>query len=174
MGRIVEHIGSELLWVQIGNSMGWELRANETVIGSVLAEGKFLSNAAAKCEDGSWKFKRVGALKANISIMGMDTGIEIALFKKNALNRNGSILINKEKKFKIGTNFLMSEYGVAHEKESIITLSNVTRYPILSSKLKIYPNAVNIPELPWLVLFSWYLAVMQHFDLAFNTTIAAG
>ncbi len=172
MGRIVEHIGSELLWVQIGNSMGWELRANETVIGSVLAEGKFLSNAIAKCEDGSWKFKRVGALKANISIMEMDN--EIALFKKNALNRNGSILINKEKKFTMGTNFLMSEYGVAHEKESIITLSNVTRYPILSSKVKINPNAVNIPELPWLVLFSWYLAVMQHFDLAFNTAAAAG
>ncbi len=169
MGRIIEHIGSELSWVPMGNGMGWELRDKEMVIGSVFAEGKFLSNATGKCEDGSWKFKRVGALQANISIRGMDGEMEIALFKKNAFNRNGSILIHKEKKFTMNANFLMSEYSLTHEKESILTLSNVTRFPILSSKAKINPTAMNIPELPWLVLFSWYLAVMQHFDLAFNT-----
>jgi hypothetical protein len=169
MGRIVEHIGSELSWVPMGNTMGWELHEKELVVGSVLAEGKFLSNATGKCVDGGWKFKRVGALQANISIMGMNDGMEIALFKKNAFNRNGSILVNKEKKFTINANFLMAEYNLARDKESILTLSDVTRFPILSSKLKIDPNAMNIPELPWLVLFSWYLAVMQHFDLAFNT-----
>jgi hypothetical protein len=77
--------------------------------------------------------------------------------------------VNKEKKFTINANFLMAEYRLARDKESILTLSDVTRFPILSSKLKIDPRAMNIPELPWLVLFSWYLAIMQHFDLAFNT-----
>jgi hypothetical protein len=169
MGRIVEYVGNELVWAQIDKTMGWELRDKETVIGSLAAEGNFLSNASGKCEDGAWKFKRVGALKANISILGMNGEMEIALFKKNAFNRNGSILINKEKKFTINANFLMSEYNLTREKEPILNLSDVTRFPILSSKVKMAPNVMNIPELPWLVLFSWYLAIMQHFDLAFNT-----
>ncbi|MBE3115991.1 hypothetical protein IMZ68_02180, partial [Candidatus Bathyarchaeota archaeon] len=126
-------------------------------------------NSFSKCLDGSWKFKRVGALQSNISIKESNSEIEIALFKKNAFNRNGTILVNKEKKFTINANFLMSEYRINHEKELVLSMTNVTRFPKLSSTITINPTAINIPELPWLVLFSWYLAVMQHYDLAFNS-----
>jgi uncharacterized membrane protein YccF (DUF307 family) len=32
--------------------------------------------------------------------------------------------------------------------------------------VQIEPQAVNLPELPWLVMFGWYLALMLHRDSA--------
>jgi hypothetical protein len=169
MGRIIEHAGSELIWTPINNRMGYELRDNELTIGSILVEGKFLSNAIGKCVDGSWKFKREGLLKSNISVKESDQEIELALFKKNALNRNGTILINGKKIFTINTNFTMTEYSIKNEKGLLISITNITRFPNLTSTVKINPVAINIPELPWMILFSWYLVIMQQFDAAFNS-----
>jgi hypothetical protein len=169
MGRIIEHAGSELIWAPSNNRMGYELRDKDLIIGSIVVEGKLLSNAIGKCVDGSWKFKREGMLKSNISVKENDKEIQLALFKKNALNRNGEIQINKKKLFTINTNFTMTEYNIKNEKGLLISISKITRLPNISSTVKINPIAITIPELPWIVLLSWYLVIMQQFDAAFNS-----
>jgi|GEM_PF-5298613 len=169
MERIIEHLGSELFWILSDNRTQYELREKEILIGTLSTEGRLLSNAVGKCIDGSWKFKREGILKSNISIKESDKEIEIAMFKKNALNRNGEIQMNKKKIFSVNSNFIMTEYKIKNEKEIIIGIDNISRLPNMKSRVKINPIAINIPELPWAVLFSWYLVIMQQFDAAFNT-----
>jgi hypothetical protein len=169
MEQIMEHAGNELRWMPSPNGAGFELRDKETPIGLILEEGRFLSNAVGKCADGSWKFAREGMLKSNITVKEANTDVGLALFKKNALNRNGEIQIQKKKFLTVNSNFTMTEYSIKKEKELFLAIRNITRFPNMTAAVTIDPTAVRAPELPWMVLLSWYLAVMQQFDAAANS-----
>jgi hypothetical protein len=44
MGKMSEHIGNQLNWERSSNEYGYDLRDKDVIIGSILLEGKFLSN----------------------------------------------------------------------------------------------------------------------------------
>ena len=44
----------------------------------------------------------------------------------------------------------------------------------LGADVEVVPSATRIPEMPWMILFSWYVVVMMHGDASGAAAAAAG
>ena len=157
MESIFEHTGKELNWVGVKQT-GFVLLDVQTSIAELLVQGTFGSNAEGKCADGSWKFRRVGMLKNGISVQESSSGKQLAVFKKNFSNPNGTLEFIGEKKYTVKRNYLMTEYDLLDEKELFVSY----RYP--QGTVFIHPSAAKSPEMPLMVLFLGYLVIMQRID----------
>ena len=156
METIFKHNEKELNWVG-DRKTGFVLMDGQTCIAELQVQGIFGSNAEGKCAEGSWKFKRVGMLKNGISVQESSSGKQLAVFKKNFSNPNGTLEFSRGKKFTVKRNYLMTEYDLLEEKEVLISY----RFP---QGTVIIHSAANEPELPLMVSFLGYLVVMQHID----------
>ena len=157
MESIFEHTGKELNWVG-DKKTGFILLDVQASLAELLVQGIFGSNAEGKCADGSWKFRRVGMLKNSISVQESSSGKQLAVFKKNFSNPNGTLEFIGGTKYTVKRNYLMTEYDLLQEKEFLISY----RYP--QGTVFIHPAAAKSPEMPLMVLFLGYLVIMQRID----------
>ena len=157
MESIFEHTGKELNWVG-DKKTGFILLDVQASLAELLVQGIFGSNAEGKCADGSWKFRRVGMLKNSISVQESSSGKQLAVFKKNFSNSNGTLEFSRGKKYTVKRNNLMTEYDLLEEKELLISY----RYP--QGTVFIHPAAAKAPEMPLMVNFLGYLVIMQRID----------
>jgi hypothetical protein len=173
--KIAEVIGRELEWMQPSAwKMEYELRAGDELIATLRFRSSFGSFATAESEDGCWTFKRVGFWQIRATIRGCGSDMEIAVFKNNTWSGGGTLELPDGRKILATTNLWQTSFEFKTEAGETLVRFHIGGFVHLSATVEIQLGADGVPELPLLVTFGWYLAVMMYMDSsAVAGTIAA-
>jgi hypothetical protein len=165
IARLIDH---ELKWVQPSAlKQEFELQTDGEVAATLRLKSSFGSFATAESADGCWTFKRVGFWQTRATVRACDSETDIATFKNNTWKGGGTLELADGRKYLANTNFWQTQYEFKTETgERLFGYTNIGGVMHLSARVQIEPQAVNLPELPWLVMFGWYLALMLHRDSA--------
>jgi hypothetical protein len=170
--KIAEVIGKELEWVQPSAwKMEYELHAGNELIATLRFRSSFGSFATAESADGCWTFKRVGFWQTRVTIRGCESDTNIAMFRNNTWSGGGTLELSDGRKILATTNLWQTNLEFKTEEGATLIRLKTAGLVHLSAKVEIQPHADGLPELLWIVMFGWYLAVMMHMDSA--ATVAA-
>ena len=167
MNKIAEVIGRELEWVQPSAwKMEYELRAGEDIIATLRFRSSFGSFATGESADGCWTFKRVGFWQTRATIRGSGSDTDIAMFKNNTWSGGGTLDMRDGRQFLATTNFWQTNLEFKTGAGETLVQFKPGGLVHLSARVEIQPNADALPELPWMIMFGWYLTVMMYMDTA--------
>lgn len=157
--------GLPLEWVQPrALKMDYELRSGDEVIATLRFRSSFGSFATGENADGCWTFKRVGFLQTRATIRVCGSDEEIATFKNNTWTGGGTLELRDGRKFPATTNFWQTRLELQDASgQSLIQLKNAAIVRARST-VEIQPNALTVPETPWMTIFGWYLVVLMRRD----------
>jgi hypothetical protein len=169
MKRIAELFGQQLKWVQpsaLKMQYEFELRSGDELAATLRFRSSFGSFATGESADGCWTFKRVGFWQTRATVRVCDADADIATFKNNTWSGGGTLGLPDGRKFLATTNFWQSKFEFQDESGGTLIQFASSGLINLSGTVEIQPMAVSMPELPWIVMFGWYLTVMMHMDSA--------
>jgi hypothetical protein len=167
MRRIAELVGQQLEWVQPSVfKMQYELRADDELAATLRFRSSFGSFATGESEDGCWTFKRIGFWQTRVTVRDCNADVDLATFKNNTWSSGGTLELSAGRKLLATTNFWQTNLEFQDELGG--TLIGFKRGGLihLSAMVSVEPNAVSLPELPWVVMLGWYLTVMMQMDSA--------
>jgi len=145
--------------------MEYELRAGDELVATLRFRSSFGTLATAQSADGCWTFKRVGFFQTRVTVRVCESETDLAVFKNNTWKGGGTLILPDGREYLVTTNFWQTNYGFkTAEGEPLVNFK--TRMGLLhqSTEVEILPAGENLPELPWMVLLGWYLAVMMNND----------
>jgi hypothetical protein len=161
----------ELTWTQPNASrMEYELRADDTIAATLRFRSMFGSFATAESADGCWTFKRVGFWTTRITIRPCGSDQDIASFVNNTWSGGGTLTLPDGRKLLASTNMWMSQYEFKNENDASLLRFELSGLIHLSAAVEIQPAGQSLPELPWLVPFGWYLAILMYLDTSAAST----
>lgn len=167
MRRFADFIGSELSWVQPNAfKLEYELRSLEDVAATLRFKSSFRTTAVGDCGEGSWTFRRPGFWQTTTVVQDALTEAEIAVFKRNFWKGGGTLEFGFGRRLLARTNFWQTALTFQAEDGAPIVQYQLSGVMHSSAAVTIGLNAANLPELPWLVMLGWYLAVMMRRDSA--------
>lgn len=165
MRKLAELVGQELEWTQPSLfEKEFVLRAGETVAATMGFRSTFGSFATGKSEDGCWTFKRVGFWTTRVTIRTCKPEAEIGTFHKSMWSGGGGLELPDGRQFRATTNLWQSKLEFLDESDAPLMRVKSRGVVHLAGAVEIEPRAAKLRELPWLVLLSWYLAVMMNED----------
>jgi len=132
------------------------------------------SFAVGHSADGSWSFERVGFQPTTFTIRAEGGLGELALFESHAWNAGGTLRLTGGRSLIVATSHWPSqiEFQCADQHPLFRCRMQGARHPI--AELQVLPALEGMREMPWLLLFAGYLAVMMHEDAKAGVTTAAG
>jgi hypothetical protein len=130
--------------------------------------------AVGHSADGSWSFERVGFQQTTCTIRAEGGLGELALFESSSWYDGGTLRLTGDRSLIVATSHWPSQ----------IELQCADRHPLFRcrmqgvrrsiAELEVLPALEGMREMPWLLLFAGYLAVMMHEDAQAGVTTAAG
>ena len=173
MLRIADLTGHPLKWVQPKMRMEYDLLTGETGVATLKFRSSWGTLAFADSGDGSWTFKRVGFWQNRASIRVTGSEQDLAVFTNNTWSQGGTLEIAGGKRYKATTTFWMTRMEWKTEEEQPLVAFHIGGFFKQTADVEILPLAAQLPELPVLVLFGWYLILMLHQDAATIAVVAA-
>ncbi len=167
MRKITALVDHELTWTQPNAFKSeYELRFGDELVGTVRLPKFLSSKAVAESGDGSWTFERVGFWRAKTIIRASGSDSDLAVYSHNAWKGGGTLELAAGRKLIVKTNVWRSTLDVQTAiGEPLIHIKNRGVFR-LSASVQMYRKALQIPELPWIVLLGLYLIVMTRRDAA--------
>jgi hypothetical protein len=154
--------------------MEYELQAGDAIAATLCFRSSFGSFATATSADGIWTFKRVGFTQTRATIRKSESETDLAVFKNNTWRGGGTLEFPDGRKYLANTNFWATQYAFETEMgEPLITYRKIGGMFHMSAITEIHPLARTLPEMPWMVMLGWYLAVMMHMDGASAAAVIA-
>lgn len=167
MKRLADLVNRELKWTQpAALKMHYELYAGEEIAGRLAFRSSFGSLATGASADGCWTFKRAGFFQTRLTIRACDAEKDIAVFRNSTWSGGGSLELPGGKKLLATTNLWQTNLEFKTESGETLIRFKSGGVIHLSALVEIQPEAIGLPELPWLVMLGWYLIVMLHMDSA--------
>ena len=168
MQSLVGLTGTALRWEQPSASkMEYELRANGAATVTTLRfRSMFGSLATAESADGCWTFKRVGFWQPRVTVRVCGSETDIATFTNNTWSGGGTLVLPDSRKLLASTNMWATQYEFKTETDASLIHYKMHGMIRLSSDVTLQPAAADLPELPWLVPFGWYLTILMYMDSA--------
>lgn len=176
MQKISAQSNKALKWLQPNFlKMEYELRAEDALVASLRFRSSFGTLATAESADGCWTFKRMGFFQSRVTVRACGSERDLAVFKNNTWKGGGTLELADGRAFLVDTNFWQSTYEFRDFAEQpLVRFKTHWGLTQQSAEVEILPDAGRLPELPWMVLLGWYLAVMLNNDSAASTaTIVA-
>ncbi len=166
MQKIATRSDQALQWRQPNMfKMEYELRAGEELVATLRFRSSFGTLATAQSADGCWTFKRVGFFQNHVTVRVCDSETDLAVFKNNTWKGGGTLILPDGREYLVTTIFWQTEYGFKTAGgESLVNFKSKMGLLDHSAEVEILPAGKNLPELPWMVLLGWYLAVMMSND----------
>lgn len=174
MRRLGDVIHGDLRWIQprvLGRS--WELRCGDEVAASLAFRSAFGSFATAVSADGSWTFKRVGFWQTRATVRVEGGADDLAVFEHNTWSGGGTLTLSGGRPIRVTTNFWQSKIEFLAGDDAVLFRYLTEGFVRQESQLEVMPPFLRMPELPWLMLFGWYLVVMMHEDSAATAVIVS-
>jgi hypothetical protein len=174
MRKIPEYSRQLMKWVQRNMlKMTYELISSDELIATLTFRGIGGTFATAESEDGCWTFKRVGFWQNKATIRTFESDNNLAVFNNNTWKSGGTLEFTNGNKYKATNNFWMTKYEFQKDTGEPLIRFKYGGIFHLSSEVEILPEAGALPELPVLVMFGWYLAVMLYMDTSSAAAVAA-
>ncbi len=174
MRKIIDCFQQSLKWVQpkmFDNK--YELHAGDELVAALAFRGIGGTFATAESGDGGWTFKRVGFWQNKATVRTRESKSDLAVFRNNTWTGGGMLEFANGKIFKATTNFWMTNYEFQKDTGEPLVRFKYGGIFHLSSEVEILPEARALSELPVLILFGWYLAVMLYMDSSAAAVVAA-
>lgn len=153
--------------------MDFELLAGDELVATLRFRSAFGTFATAESEDGCWTFKRVGFLQTRVTVRAWGKDTDIAVFRHNTWRDGGTLELPDGHKFQATTNFWQTQYEFQTEAGEPLIRFRQGGVIRASAQVEIQPKAIKLPELPWMVMLGWYLAVMMRMDSASSAGVTA-
>lgn len=174
MQKIATVIDRELKWEQPSAfKQLYELRSNDGLVATLTFPNSFRCNATGESGDGSWDFHREGPFHSRILIRPTGSTDPIAIFQKSWWKSWGTLEFPDGRAYRSASNLWASRYSFLDKSgEPIVELKNCG---VLhrAATLTIARRALDIKELPMMVILAWYLDVMMQNDAAVVSTMTA-
>lgn len=151
----------------------YELRAGDDLVATLKFRSVFGTFARAESGDGCWTFKRVGFWQNKATIRTCEGESDLAVFKNNTWSDGGTLEFNDGRQFKATTNAWKTRFEFQTNSGEPLLRFNYHGVFRLSATVEIQPLAQSLVELPLLVLFGWYLAVMLYHDSSAVAVVGA-
>jgi hypothetical protein len=165
MRKLYEVADQSLKWSQPSTfKNAYELRAGDELIATLKFKSVFGSFATGESADGSWTFKRVGFWQTRATIRAADSETELASFKDKTWASGGTLSMADGRQLRATTNFWSTKLTFQDDKHDPLIVFDNHGILHLSSIVDIRPSARAMPELPWLVMFGWYLSIKMSQD----------
>jgi hypothetical protein len=167
MKTIQSVIDQELTWSQQSLFKNeFELRWGGELVATLRFPKMIGTMGEAQCGDGRWTFERKGFWKTTILVKASESDQVVGSYTNKKWGAGGTIELSAGKKLIIwrsiwkGLSELRTEEG-----EPLYQIRQKSSLR-LSASVRISRKALALPELPWLVLFGFYLLVMARSDAA--------
>lgn len=173
MLKLAEWSGQPLKWVQPRTmDMEYELRSGDDIAATLNFRSSWGSHATATSGDGVWTFKRVGFWQTRVTVRAENTDTDLAVFHNATWSGGGTLELADGRKYPANTNFWSTRYEFKTEAgEPLVGFVKIGGLLHTSADVEIHPAALQIPEMPWMVMLGWYLTVMMITDSAAVTTV---
>jgi len=161
---VVDH---ELSWSQQSLLKSeYELRFGGELIATLRFPKMIGTIGVAESGDGSWTFERIGFWKSKTVVKASGSSDELGSYTSNTWKAGGVLELPTGKKITVWRSIWKGRFEFRTEEgESLYQIQQLTSFRV-SASLRINRRALQIPELPWLVLFGFYLFVMARSDAA--------
>jgi hypothetical protein len=161
---VVDH---ELTWTQQSLMKSeYELRFGGDLVATLRFPKMMGTIGVAKSGDGSWTFERIGFWKTKTVVKASGSTVELASYTSNAWKGGGILQLPSGKKLAVWRSIWKGVFEIRTEEgEPLYQIEQLTSFRV-SASVRINRRALQIPELPWLVLFGFYLFVMARSDAA--------
>ncbi|MFM2125964.1 MAG: hypothetical protein RL328_2415 [Acidobacteriota bacterium] len=170
----IRDVQGELRWVQTSAlKRDYELRADQELVAQLRFRSLMGSFAEAENSLGRWTFKRVGFLHPRVTIRASATDADIATFRNNTWSGGGTLTLSDGRTFLATTNCWHSSLEIQTEPGEVLVRLQTTGIWQNCATVSITSHGLEIPELPWITLFAWYVIVMMQVDNAWLGSAAA-
>ena len=174
MQKIVEFIDRDLKWTQPGLLKAeYVLSAGVVEVATLKLRSSFGTLAAGESGDGCWTFKRGGFWQTRITIRAGGSDNDLAVFRNDTWSQGGTLEFSQGARFRATTKFWKTSLTFTTEAgEPLVSLDygGVFRR---TAAVAVSPAGRSFVELPILVLFGYYLAVMSEMDAATAAAVTA-
>ncbi len=173
MARISDLINHSLRWEQPSTwRQEYQLRSADHIAGKLEFASSWKAVATATSSEGEWTFDRPGFWQRRAIVYLNNPDAPLAVYQYKTWSNNGSLTLADGRVFQASTNFWTTRFVIHDEAmQPVLNLFNIRGFMRSSCELQISPTARDLPELPWLVPFCWYLVIMLIRDA--STTAAA-
>ncbi len=175
MQRLADVLRQPLRWSQPDRRQRiYVLHASSHRMATLTFRSPSGSFAVGHSADGSWSFERVGFQPTTLTIRAEGGRGELASFESCGWNDGGTLRLTGDRSLIV---------AISH-RPSQIELQGADQHPLFRcriqgvgrsiAELEVLPALEGMREMPWLLLFAGYLAVMMHEDAKAGVTTAAG
>lgn len=172
MKKLADLLDRELKWTQPGAlKMHYELNAGEEIAARLAFRSSFGSLATGESADGCWTFKRAGFFQTRVTIRVCGEETDIAVFKNDTWSGGGTLELPGGRNLLATTNLWQTNLEFKTESGEALLRFQSAGLIHLSASVEIQREAIGLAELPWLVMFGWYLIVMMNMDTAASAVV---
>jgi len=176
MRHLVDVIHDRLHWSQPRLlDQRYELRRGDgdEVVATLAFRSAFGSFATATSGDGAWTFKRVGFWRTRATVRAAGGAEDLAVFEHNTWSGGGTLTLAGGREIRVTTNVWQSRIEFLAGDDEVLFRYLTEGFVRQESTLEVGPPLARMPEMPWLLLFGWYLVVMMHQDSAATAAIVS-
>ena len=165
MRRIADVVDHHLRWVQPRlTERRFELQDGHESVASLSFRSAFGSLATVRTADGAWTFKRIGFWHTRANVRALGGMTDLAVFEPNTWSGGGTLRLATGASILVTTNLWQSKIEFQLAEHHALFRYLTEGFLRQQAELEILPAAKTRPDLPWLLPFGWYLAVMMHQD----------
>jgi hypothetical protein len=170
MKNIRSVVDYELTWSQQSVwKHEFELRFGGELVATLRLPKMMGTIGVAESGDGSWTFERIGFWKSRSVIKASGSTVELGSYTSNTWKPGGILQLPNEKKLVFRRNWRGISEFQTEVGDTLFQIQTRAAFRV-SASVRINRVALQTPELPWLVLFAFYLGVMARRDAAHHAT----
>ncbi len=159
----------QLLWKQMGfGARHFELVAGDDLVAAIYWPKLLSQRAVAECAAGKWHADRIGFLRQRTVVTDAASGIEVASFKPNWLG-DGDLVLSDGRAFQWYRTKCLLNYAwalVDAGNRAVLEVKTWRHWFKYRADVVLHVEPGARPELPLLLLTTWYLGFMQMQDVA--------
>jgi hypothetical protein len=165
MQTIADSARQPLTWTQPSAlKQFYELRSGDVVVATLAFRSMWGTLATAQSGDGCWTFKRVGFWQNKATVRACGADAEHGMFRNDTWQGGGTLELSDGSRFRATTNAWLTKYELQTDAGETLVRFRLSAGLHLSADVEVQPAALTLRQLPVLVLFGWYLAVMLNMD----------
>lgn len=172
MQHIADVIRRPVRWSQPSMlERGYELRSGSDLVATLSFRSAFGSLASARSADGAWTFKRTGFWQTRATVRAEGTAADLAHFEHNTWAGGGTLHLVGGRALLVTTNLWQTKIEFRQSEDHVLFRYRTEGAFRQAGELEAFPGLEGLREMPWLVLFGWYLVVMMRQDATATVVI---
>jgi hypothetical protein len=167
-------LDGSLRWIQPSVvDRAYELRHADDTVGTLVFRSAFGSFATGRTAEGCWTFKRVGFWQTQATVRVEGATSDLAIFEHSTWRGGGTLRLIGGRSIRVTTRLWQSKIEFLMPEDRVLFRYLTDGFLRQQSDLQVLPPLQAMPDMPWLLLFGWYLALMMHEDDATHVAIVA-